>query len=175
MIDDAIDAEEDDLGRQWQKYFEAGCDESLLRFKAGHTPTRWHLRKMNYDARFYNDELDPVPRAAFVFRATVKRIEGYVNDDDDGITTSLPPLRFEEQKPFGKLITEDWMREASIPITQVSLVASFGRLLSEGEVPFVKKSATRASPGDGNGSRGTTDSAIVPNSSPTPENATTAP
>lgn len=145
--DSAVDCETDEGRAAFDRYTAAGFDEKLLQWSAnGEKPTRFTLRRLNYDARKHADELrarSDVEAIDFIVRASLRRIDNYELRHDDGITKLEQP-ELEDHKTFGRLIKLEWMRKASLPAEHLNVLAALARLLSEGDVPFAGSLPTAA-------------------------------
>lgn len=121
----------------YEAYIAAGYDESKLVLVDGDRPTRFHVRRLTYDARKRVDDLDGSERLEFLLRASLEKIENYqVRRSADGPAADLAPPEFDDHKEFGPLLKVQWLRDAMLPTTVMMAVGAAARHLSEYDLPF---------------------------------------
>jgi len=128
---------------QWQEYLSAGCDESLLDFVEGVTPTEFRIRPLTPRQKDYIPTFALSDRASWVWRVRLGlvAISGYEVQDEHGNAHDLPPLKTEK---LGRIcadaVTEKWFADADLPGEHIMSIAMGVNAISEATAPLSQRS-----------------------------------
>lgn len=137
----------------YEEYLASGYDESKLKLVEGERPTRFRLRRLSANARAHLRSLRaPLQYLAlnptqqlFAMAHGLEQVTGFEMRGDDGAITGLTINAVDDMTDDGELgprLRADAIARLDLPDSIVEEIALTVYKLSEGEIPFVSKSAT---------------------------------